>query len=37
MNQELGNLAQYCHLEDNYIHNDICMKQTIFETTYFDS
>ena len=30
MNQELGNLAQYCHLEGNYIHNDICIKQTIY-------
>ena len=34
VNQEHGNQAQYCHLENNYIH----MKQTIFETkTFFES
>lgn len=33
-NQKLGNLAQYCHVEINYIYV-IHMKQTIFETETF--
>ena len=34
-NQKLGNLAQYCHLEINYIYNAVHMKQTIFKTENF--
>ena len=34
-NQKLGNLAQYCHLEINYIYNAVHMKQTIFKTEIF--